>query len=108
MEDVPAAATRCPHCAGDIAQHELLNSKVCFVATAAMGRDDHPDVEVLRAFRDAVLLPKPWGRWFIRCYYKIGPMLACAIRRSSFLRGVACRFVVRPLARAARRETPGA
>ena len=27
MTDVPAAATRCPHCAGDIGHHELMIQK---------------------------------------------------------------------------------
>ena len=69
MTNVPAAAIRCPHCAGDIGQHELLNSKVCFVATALYGNEDHPDVEALRNFRDSVLLKSAIGRSITRTYY---------------------------------------
>lgn len=48
----------------------------CFVATAAYGDRLHPDVVMLRRFRDQVLVSYPAGRVFIRTYWIIGPVLA--------------------------------
>lgn len=101
--DVPSAATRCPHCAGDIGHHELLHSKVCFVATAATGDVNHADVVTLRAFRDAMLLPNRPGRIAVRVYYQAGPYLARAIHKFDLLRRCVRVVVVRPLAIVARR-----
>ncbi|NPV04082.1 MAG: type II secretion system protein [Syntrophaceae bacterium] len=53
--------------------------KQCFVTTAAYGDADHPVVEVLRRFRDRVLLPTGAGQALVRFYYEIGPPLAAAI-----------------------------
>lgn len=108
MTDVPSAATRCPHCAGDIGQHEMLHSKVCFVATATLGSPDHPDVVVLRRFRDSALLPYRTGRIIICTYYRIGPIAATAIANSERLRRLAHDLIVRPLAKFARRKLGGA
>ena len=55
------------------------SGKRCFVATAAYGDADHPVVEVLRQFRDQVLLPTAPGKALVRCYYEAGPWLAAAI-----------------------------
>lgn len=104
MTDVPAAATRCPHCAGDIGKHEMLNSKVCFVATATMGDLNHPDVETLRQFRDKILRPTFGGPLVIRAYYRVGPWLASVIQKSNKLKTTARSFVVVPLAKYARRK----
>jgi hypothetical protein len=45
----------------------------CFVATAAYGSYDHPQVRILRAFRDQVLAHSSWGRRFISTYYQMSP-----------------------------------
>lgn len=103
MTDVPAKASRCPHCAGDIGKHEMLNSKVCFVATAVLGDEDHPDVQVLRQFRDVYLLRSRSGRALVRGYYAVGPYLASAIANSRTLRRGAHFLCVRPIANLARR-----
>lgn len=57
-------------------QNEKQNSSSCFVATAAYGDANHPDVEFLRAFRDTILLPKKTGKAFVAFYYWCGPFLA--------------------------------
>jgi hypothetical protein len=71
--------------------------KACFVATATMG-EDHPDVEVLRAFRDRVMLPMRAGRAVIRFYRIVGPTLARWISASRSLRVVAHVLIVKPAA----------
>lgn len=74
----------------------------CFIATATMG-PQHPDLDVLRAFRDRVL--KRWvaGRIFITLYYRYGAYAAAFIEDKPRLKWVIRETVVRPLARLAHR-----
>lgn len=55
----------------------------CFVATAAYGDPQHPDVVYLRAFRDQWLRHRGWGRAFISLYWTIGPVLAKPVSRNT-------------------------
>ncbi len=52
---------------------EKKKKKGCFVATAVYGSYEHPDVMVLRGFRDNFLADYGWGRSFISWYYDNGP-----------------------------------
>ncbi len=104
MDDVPIEAMRCRHCAGDIRQHEMLHSKVCFVATATLGDEDHPALITLRQYRDTILIPRSYGRYLVRTYYAVGPSLAALLRQSAWLRQLSRRFIVEPLARYAKRR----
>lgn len=45
----------------------------CYIATMAYGSYDHPQVMVLRDFRDNYLAERKWGRDFIKFYYKHSP-----------------------------------
>ncbi|MCB9650978.1 MAG: hypothetical protein H6730_30965 [Deltaproteobacteria bacterium] len=58
----------------------------CFIATAAYGDYGHPQVRVLRAFRDQVLAPTAAGRWFVDTYYALSPGAARIIADSPVLR----------------------
>lgn len=58
---------------------ESKSGATCFVATAAYGDPNHPDVMYLRWYRDNVLCNSAVGRLFIDIYWKIGPILAKAI-----------------------------
>lgn len=51
----------------------------CYIATAAYGSYDHPDVIQLRIFRDRVLARSQGGKAFIRFYYRVGPSLARSV-----------------------------
>ena len=75
-----------------------VKQSACFVATATMGSEDDPKVQVLRAFRDEYLVRQRMGRAFIISYYRCGPILAQIIRRSSLLRRLARTFLVNPAA----------
>ena len=45
----------------------------CYIATMVYGDYDHPQVMVLRDFRDSVLQKYAPGRAFIRFYYRYSP-----------------------------------
>lgn len=47
----------------------------CYIATAAYGSYDCPQVWVLRRYRDNRLAKSAAGRAFIKCYYAISPKL---------------------------------
>lgn len=59
---------------------ELLNdakakSGGCYIATMAYGDYDHPQVLILRKFRDEKLSKSAFGNWFIKTYYRYSPLL---------------------------------
>lgn len=62
----------------------------CFVATAAYGTYDHPDLDALRYFRDSFLRRHLVGRAFIRSYYQWGPEAAKALEGRNV-----CRRIIR-------------
>lgn len=65
----------------------FLSESRCFVATAAFGNGHAPPVEVLREFRDQILLKFPPGRAFVDIYYEHGPRAAEFMLRHPWLRG---------------------
>ena len=86
---------------GTITETYILNITIgendnCFIATAAFGSLLEPHVNVLRQFRDNVLLKFDAGKWFVRNYYYYSPPLADYIRSNEGLRfGV--RMVLTPI-----------
>ncbi len=58
----------------------------CFIATAAYGTDSAVEINILREFRDAVLLPNALGAGFVSFYYTTSPPIADFISQNEFLR----------------------
>lgn len=68
----------------------------CFIATAGFGSYFHPNVLILRNFRDSVLAKSESGRKFIRAYYNLGKIPAEYINEYSILKP-ASRTILMPL-----------
>ncbi len=68
----------------------------CFIATAAYGTPSAAEIDVLREFRDAVLLESALGSRFVDIYYRLSPPVADLISGSSFLRTVVRELLVDP------------
>ncbi len=60
----------------------------CFIATAAYGTKSAAEIDVLRDFRDEVLMQSAAGRELVDCYYACSPPVADFIARHDALRTV--------------------
>jgi len=60
----------------------------CFIATAAYGTDTAKELDILREFRDTILLPNSLGAEFVSLYYKISPPIANFISEHEVLRTI--------------------
>lgn len=71
------------------------SSCYCFIATAAYGSYLHPFVNILRTFRDRVLLVSSIGSSFVEWYYRVSPPIANVISQHSML-SAAMRILLLP------------
>jgi hypothetical protein len=60
----------------------------CFIATAAYGTETAPELNILRDFRDQVLLENAAGSHFVEAYYKLSPPVANFIAENGFVRAI--------------------
>ncbi|MDR0431230.1 MAG: hypothetical protein LBH58_12235 [Tannerellaceae bacterium] len=60
----------------------------CYIATMAYGDFNHPQVVVLRQFRDEVLERYTLGKLFIRVYYAVSPKLVLILKDSKTINSV--------------------
>jgi hypothetical protein len=68
----------------------------CFIATAAFGSYQAPEVVLLQKFRDRILLTNEPGRLFVEFYYRVSPPIADFIGHDDSLRR-AVRLSLMPL-----------
>jgi len=69
----------------------------CFIATAAYGTKTASQLNILRDFRDQVLLKNALGSLFVEAYYKVSPPIADFIAKSDFLRAIVRGVLVDPV-----------
>jgi len=69
----------------------------CFIATAAYGTETATELDILRDFRDQVLLKNALGSRFVETYYEISPPVADFIARNDFLRAVVREVLIDPI-----------
>ena len=62
----------------------------CFIATAAFGSPLERHVQILRDFRDRILLSNSAGKAFVNFYYTTSPPIADKIAKSEALRLITC------------------
>ena len=69
----------------------------CFIATAAYGTSSMVEIDILRAFRDEVLLESAVGSQLVELYYQTSPPVADFISGSSLLRTIVRELVIGPM-----------
>jgi len=70
----------CPICGATV-----KNFGPCFIATAAYGNFDAPEVDFFRHYRDYKLKTTHVGRVVIFLYYKLSPLVVLLMRKSSLI-----------------------
>ena len=71
----------------------------CFIATAAYGTPTAKQIDVLREFRDDVLLKSTAGSQFVALYYQFSPPIADFIAGNELLRTLVRELLVDPIVR---------
>jgi len=69
----------------------------CFIATAAYGTDTAQEIDILREFRDEILLPNSLGARFVSVYYRTSPPIADFISQWDVLRTIVRVGFVNPI-----------
>jgi len=69
----------------------------CFIATAAYGTEAAEEIDVLREFRDVVLLPNSLGAELVSLYYRTSPPIAGLLAGNGALRWLTREFLVDPV-----------
>jgi polyhydroxybutyrate depolymerase len=69
----------------------------CFIATAAYGTSTAEQLDVLREFRDVVLLESAVGSRLVDLYYQLSPPIADFISESSFVKTLVRELLVDPV-----------
>ena len=70
----------------------------CFIATAAYGTSTIEQIDVLREFRDSVLLESTAGSVFVSLYYQLSPPVADFIAGNELLRTMVRELLIDPIA----------
>jgi len=70
----------------------------CFFSTSVKGSGSEDYLDILRKFRDTVLVRSHWGRALVSLYYQHSPMLNELLARHEFLRNAVAIGLVPPMA----------
>lgn len=69
----------------------------CFIATAVYGPPLVSEVNILREFRDKILLENDLGREFVKFYYQNSPPIAEFISKHAFIRKIVRKVGIEPI-----------
>ncbi|MEX0764013.1 MAG: CFI-box-CTERM domain-containing protein [Nitrosopumilaceae archaeon] len=72
----------------------------CFIATAAMGSELHPHVQLLREYRDSFILKSEYKEPFLRIldiYYSFSPAIADLMEKNRFAKSLIKYLIVYPI-----------
>ena len=69
----------------------------CYIATATYGTPLDRRIDILRDFRDEVLMTNPIGEAFVSTYYRTSPPIADALRGNDGLRTITRSTLIDPL-----------
>lgn len=72
---------------------------LCFIATAAYGTSTAQELDVLREFRDTVLLKSNMGSRLVGLYYRLSPPIADFIAERSRVRTLVRELLIDPIVR---------
>jgi hypothetical protein len=70
---------------------------MCFIATAAYGTPSAQQLDVLREFRDGVLLQSTVGSRLVDLYYQVSPPIADFISKDTFVRTLVRELIIDPI-----------
>ena len=70
----------------------------CFFSTSVKGSGSEDYLDILRKFRDTLLVRSHWGRALVSLYYQHSPMLNELLARHEFLRNAVAIGLVPPMA----------
>ena len=76
---------------------DIVGAPGCFIATAAYGTSTAEQLDVLREFRDVVLLESTLGSQFVSLYYQTSPPIADFIAGNEILRTLVRELLVDPI-----------
>ena len=64
----------------------IKKSSGCFIATAVYGSEDCEEIDVLRNWRDKILMKTHYGPDLVRMYYITGPKMARFLHKSPYVK----------------------
>jgi len=69
----------------------------CFVSAAAYGTETAAELDIVRDFRDKVLLSNAPGSGFVNAYYRLSPPMANFIAKDNLVRAVVREVLIDPV-----------